>query len=588
MVSAPVLPNNPVASGIPFRILIADDDRINRMALNTMLKKDGHIVYIATNGQEAVTLFEQHQPDLVLMDVMMPDMDGYEATSRIKALTGERFVPVIFLTAMTDTQALVHCVECGGDDFLPKPYNHAILKARIVALERIRQLYTTLQTQKDALASHHRRLQREYEVAEKLCSMIVHPGCLDAPHLKYLLSPMAIFNGDLLLAARTPAGGLHIMLGDFTGHGLPAAVGAMPVADLFYAMTAKGYAISDIVAEANQKLKAILPTGVFCAAALLDLDATYNQLTVWNGGLPDVLVRQPSGGPLRRLRSQHLPLGVVDNARLDRSVEVLDLMPGERVYAYTDGVIEASAPNGEMFSQPRLEVYLTQDCAPEQVFETICDGLIAFRADGPQRDDLTLIEITCDAKLANQASPEATASSVAKAPACWHMALTLDAMTLRTLDPLPQIMQMLLALQGLHAHRERLYTILAELFANALEHGLLGLDSGLKHTPQGFVAYYTAREQSLAALEHGWITMAMTHTAMGTAGQLTLRIEDSGPGFAYQRCSLDLAANTTHSGRGIPLVRALCQALTYHGAGNCVAAVYVWSQGETNVLQRAS
>jgi anti-sigma regulatory factor (Ser/Thr protein kinase) len=434
-----------------------------------------------------------------------------------------------------------------------------------------------------ALASHHRHLQREYEVAEKLFSTIVHPGCLDAPHLKYVLSPMAIFNGDLLLAARKPSGGLHILVGDFTGHGLPAAVGAMPVADLFYAMTDKGYAISDIVTEANQKLKAVLPTGIFCAAALLELDATYSQLTVWNGGLPDVLVRKPCGGPLRRLCSQHLPLGVVDNTRLDRSVEVFELMPGERIYAYTDGVIEASAPTGEMFGQSRLEDYLTQDCAPEQMFETICAGLTAFRAGGPQRDDLTLLEITCDAKLANPANPEATAASGAKAPACWHMALEFDAITLRTLDPLPQIMQMLMALQGLHAHRARLYTILAELFANALEHGLLGLDAGLKHTPQGFVAYYTAREQSLAALEQGWINIALTHTAMGTGGQLTICIKDSGPGFDYQRYQPDLAVNTTHSGRGIPLVRALCQELTYHGAGNCVEAVYVWSQGETNV-----
>jgi CheY-like chemotaxis protein len=564
-------------------VLIADDDHLSRMVLHAMLKQDGHIVYVADNGQEAVALFEQHQPDIVFMGIMMPHMNGYEATSRIKVLTGERFVPVIFLTAMDDEQGMVQCVECGGDDFLHKPYTHAILHAKIAALERVRQLYTKLQTQKNALASNHRHLQREYAVAEKLFSTIVHPGCLDALHLKYLLSPMAIFNGDLLLAARTPSGGLHIMLGDFTGHGLPAAVGAMPLADIFYAMTAKGYAISDIVAEANQKLKAILPTGLFCAAALLDLDATYSQLTVWNGGLPDVLIRQPSGGPLRRLRSQHLPLGVVDNARLDRRVDVLDLVPGERVYAYTDGVIETSAPTGEMFSQPRLEVYLTQDCVPEQVFETICDGLTAFRAGGPQRDDLTLIEITCDARLANQISSEVTASSVARAPACWHMTLELDAMTLRTLDPLPQIMQMLMALQGLHNHRERLYTILAELFANALEHGLLDLDSGLKHTPQGFVAYYTAREQSLAALEHGWIKIILTHKAMGAAGQLTLRIEDSGPGFDYQRRWPDLTVNMTHSGRGIPLVRALCQALAYHGAGNCVEAVYVWSQGESNI-----
>ena len=125
-----------------------------------------------------------------------------------------------------------------------------------------------------------------------------------------------------------------------------------------------------------------------------------------------------------------------------------------------------------------------------------------------------------------------------------------DAMTLRTLDPLPQIMQMLMALQGLHEHRERLYTILAELFANALEHGLLSLDSGLKHTPR--FSLPTPREQSLVALDHGWIKILLTHTAMGTVGQLTLRIEDSGPGFDYQRCRPDLTANTTHSGSGIP------------------------------------
>src|SRR4030095_7990758 len=167
MISAPVISNNPAASSAPFTVLIADDDRINRMVLHAMLQKDGHTVYVAENGQEAVTLFEQHQPDLVLMDVMMPSMDGYEATRRIKALTGERFVPVIFLTAMTDEQALVQCVECGGDDFPTKPYKHAVLKAKIAALERVRQLYTTLQSQKNALARHHRRLQREYEVAEK-------------------------------------------------------------------------------------------------------------------------------------------------------------------------------------------------------------------------------------------------------------------------------------------------------------------------------------------------------------------------------------------------------------------------------------
>jgi CheY-like chemotaxis protein len=577
MASTSVLTPRPAVQSSPFTILIADDDRINCTVLSAMLKKEGHTVYIAGNGQEAVARFEQHQPDMVLMDVMMPEMDGYEATRRIKALAGEHFVPVIFLTAMTDEQALAQCVVCGGDDFLTKPYKYTIIKAKIAALARVRQLYTTLQTQSHALASHHRRLQREYEVAKKLFSTIVHPGCLDAPHIKYLLSPMSIFNGDLLLAARKPSGGLHIMLGDFTGHGLPAAVGAMPLSDIFYTMTAKGYTISDIVAEANQKLKAILPTGIFCAACLIELDTIYHTLSIWNGGLPDVLVRLPQGGELRRLSSHHLPLGVIDNAQLDRSVEMIELRPGERVYAYTDGVIEVNDPSSVLFGQQRLEAYLTQAQAPAQCFEAICDGLAAFQAGGPQRDDLTLIEIACDTALGNHPGTQTVTSYVAKAPTRWQMAFELDAVTLRTFDPLPQIMQVLLEIQGLHEHREYLYTILAELFSNALEHGLLGLDSGMKHHPQGFIAYYKARAQSLAALEHGWITIVLTHSAIGTAGQLTFRLEDSGPGFDYHAHLPELTKNKVYSGRGIPVVRALCKELTYHGAGNCVEAVYGWS-----------
>ncbi|MBM3226450.1 MAG: response regulator, partial [Candidatus Tectomicrobia bacterium] len=136
MASAPViLAENPVAPLSPFSILIADDDRTNRIVLSAMLKKDGHTVCMADNGTEAVDLFAQQQPDMVLMDVMMPDMNGYEAARQIKAMAGERFVPVIFLTAMTDEEALAQCIVAGGDDFLTKPYKRTLLKAKITALE---------------------------------------------------------------------------------------------------------------------------------------------------------------------------------------------------------------------------------------------------------------------------------------------------------------------------------------------------------------------------------------------------------------------------------------------------------------------
>jgi signal transduction histidine kinase len=137
-------------------------------------------------------------------------------------------------------------------------------------------------------------------------------------------------------------------------------------------------------------------------------------------------------------------------------------------------------------------------------------------------------------------------------------------------------MQMLMEFQGFDAHRESLYVVLAELFTNALEHGLLGLDPTLKHTPQGFSAYYAMREQRLAILDEGGIKVAVTHMPQETGGKLILWVEDTGPGFDYQRHALHLTHSTTHSGRGLPLVRSLCQELVYHGTGNCVEAIYVW------------
>ncbi|MEE8305457.1 MAG: fused response regulator/phosphatase [Candidatus Tectomicrobia bacterium] len=479
----------------PLRLLIVDDDLTNRLVLNAMLVKEGHTVLTAADGQEALEVFDREQPDMVLMDVMMPVMDGYEATRQIKARTGERFVPVIFLTALHDETALVECVACGGDDFLTKPYKRPILRAKVEALERVRRLYATLKTQKDELATHHTHIQQEQKVAEGVFSNIVHAGCLDMPHIKYLLSPMAIFNGDLLLAAPKPSGGLHIMVGDFTGHGLPAALGAIPLSDIFYDMTAKGYEISDIVAAINQKLKAAMPTGVFCAACLLEFDPAYSTLTIWNGGIPEVLVYGRPGRKPKSLASQHLPLGVVGNDRLDRGVEIVNLAPGDRVYAYTDGVIETCNPDGEMFAQQRLDSYFVRNLHPDRLFDEIRAGLSAFRAGRSQSDDVTLVEITCDAVVANHRSTYSTAYQHTMSPSHWQMVLELGPDTLRRVDPLPQIIQMLMEMQGLHQHRECLYTVLAELFSNALDHGLLGLDSGLKSSPERFAEYYTTREK---------------------------------------------------------------------------------------------
>lgn len=161
---------------------------------------------------------------------------------------------------------------------MAKPYSAVILGAKIRAMDRLRRLQATVLEQRDQITRHHHHLLNEQRVAKAVFDKVAHSGCLNASNIRYLQSPYALFNGDLLLAAFTPSGDMHVLLGDFTGHGLPAAVGAMPLAEVFYGMTAKGYGLVEMLREMNAKLKRILPVDMFCCALLL------NEFSAWDGG----------------------------------------------------------------------------------------------------------------------------------------------------------------------------------------------------------------------------------------------------------------------------------------------------------------
>ncbi len=561
---------------MPLKILIVDDEASNCLIINSILSSAGYETVIARNGAEAVVIFEKEIIDIVLMDVMMPVMDGYEATKIIKKLAGGRVVPVIFLTAVDDEKGLARCIECGGDDFINKPYNHVILKAKVDAMARLSQLHSTVIAQCNELEYHQERLLKEQEVAKTIFSNIAHAGCLNSPNIKYMLSPMAIFNGDLLLAARKPSGGMYIMLGDFTGHGLSAAIGAIPVADIFYRMTAKGFGVDEIVAEINKKLRKVLPTGIFCAAAIIEVDSVEHRLLVWNGGLPDILVCRNSQGISHRLESMHLPLGVVGNDQLDKKMHSLAISEGDSIYLYTDGVIEAWNINGEMFGQKRLEEHLTPGGGKGGRFDVICQDLESFIGDQSHSDDITLIEILCNEDRETDIAPHSVIKEGFMPPMTWGMTLDLKADALRTFDPLPLLTHLLVEIQGLRKSREHLYTVIAELFFNALDHGLLNLDSAMKSTSHGFMEYYKKRQDNLANLQEGQIKIICEHIPVDNGGKLLIRMEDTGAGFDYRKALPRLRENMAPSGRGIPLVRSLCENVSYFDKGNIVEAVYTW------------
>jgi hypothetical protein len=299
--------------------------------------------------------------------------------------------------------------------------------------------------------------------------------------------------------------------------------------------------------------------------------------TIWNGGLPPVLVRGDEKGSQAIVPSTHLPLGIVPSHEMDVSAMTLRITPEVRILVYSDGVIEARNQREDMYGSERLEACLQAIENPERLFDGIVQDLQGFVGDAPQQDDISLLEVTCDPALAEETPVQVQQGAVSKEPMNWRLSLRLCASALREMDPLPSLLQLMTDIQGLHPHREHIYTILAELYSNALEHGILGLDSNLKHSPDGFDEYYRQRQEALSRLSEGGIRLEFLHTpGEEGGGRLTLRVEHTGKGFEHQTVLPELAANDGFHGRGIKLVRSLCEEMSYLGEGNAVEVVYRW------------
>lgn len=570
-----------VATGLDkdevLRILIADDNDSDRLILQTIVRKEGHIVYTARDGQEAIQIFKEQSPDLVLLDALMPNVDGFEAARTIKELSGDNLVPIIFLTSLRDATSLADCLAAGGLDFLSKPYNRIILQAKIKAFASMRRLHETVQKQRDEISLHHDRLIHEQEVAKQVFDNIAHPGCISAPNIKYLLSPMAVFNGDLVLASRKPSGGMYVFLGDFTGHGLPAAIGAMPVSEIFYGMAQKGFSLQDVLREINKKLKRILPVGVFCCACMVDLSFRKRSAEIWVGGLPDVLVYRKDENRIENIKSTHLPLGVVDNDRFKTNTVIEQLSKGDRIMLWSDGIIEASDKNGEMFGEERVREVILGTEDPDRIFESIERAVEHHTGRSEQDDDYTMVEVT----MVNEEDMgdyfgEGGVSYMAGGPKDWSMTYELRPQTLREFNPLPLITHLLMEVPGLRPHSGKIYTILSELYSNALEHGVLDLRSELKASADGFARYYLERTEKLAKLEQGHVRFKIDHQPVQDGGVLTIVVEDTGPGFDYEKKESPQHKTEGYSGRGLPLINSMCRSVRYLGEGNQVEVVFDW------------
>jgi serine phosphatase RsbU (regulator of sigma subunit) len=505
---------------------------------------------------------------------MMPVLDGYEATRQIKAASANRFVPVIFLTAMSDEEALAQCIEAGGDDFLIKPYDNIILKSKIRSMQRIAALNREVQ-------GMYSMIHREQEIAESVFINAIQSSNIENPHLRQVVRPAGIFSGDMVLSAYSPSRDLFFLTGDFTGHGLLAALGAMPVSEVFRAMTTKGFSPEEILTGINKKLKSMLPVGMFFGAQLVVVNHDLEHVRVFNAGMPDVIIVDGETNQIKhRLTSTGLPLGV--EAVIDPK-EMLQYAPiayNDKILMHSDGLTEARNGQDQEFGNDRLVASISN--APKNtIFDQVFDDLDQFCGDNTtQADDVTLVEITC----VHDVLPEIEVHDYIKPSKYmlgdrgeWKLSMRFNGARLRETNPVPILVNYLMDMEELEAERQSLFTVMTELYINALDHGVLGLDSNLKTDPAGFEAYFQTRESRLANLDSGHVIFNLSVEQESSRRSILLRIEDSGKGFDFENHNPPLDGATALSGRGLLLIQDLCESLEYHGKGNIAIARFGWS-----------
>lgn len=370
------------------KILITDDNDHSRQHLKILLENAGHTVIEAVNGIDAIEKFKATAPDIILMDVVMPEMDGLAATREIKKLNKNNFTPIIFLTAITDNAILHDCIDVGGDDFLSKPYDILIILSKIRSLLRIRNLTSQLQ-------EYQRINEEEIHNAKKIFGAVLNRDEARTPEgLKIWSQANHNFSGDVQLSTLTNSGDAHVFLGDMTGHGLPAAVGTVLAAEIFYEHSTRGAPTSEMLMNMNQSMYRILPSGWFCATLSAKFHSHNNTLELWNFGMSDALIVNKDMKIIHKVSSSSPALGCLSSKDLVTCIqphpELFEIKDDMLVLLMSDGITEARNADGKMLGDEQLEEIIASSPSLNEIFETIQTKLNHY-TNGIYDDDVSLI-----------------------------------------------------------------------------------------------------------------------------------------------------------------------------------------------------
>ncbi|MBF0097386.1 MAG: SpoIIE family protein phosphatase [Magnetococcales bacterium] len=367
-------------------ILVVDDDADLRQLVRHRLREESYRVDEAADGASAIEYIKQAKPALILLDAEMPNLDGFDTCSIIKSAKENENISIVMVTALEDDQSIKRGFSSGAEEYITKPVNFEILTNRIRNILLRQQMERKIRWQRDKLAF-------ERNFIEEIISRMRSAKRFNAFRVRFMFSPLEKASGDLLLSALRPDGGQHVMLGDFTGHGLTAAIAGPMVSDVFYSMTEKNIHMEEIIHEINRKLNKRMPVGMFMAACFLEIAPSMQQAKIWNFAMPDALIFR-GDKLLHRVSSQFLSCGVV--AQVEMMPFIYDHLQGSRIYFCSDGIVEAKNLSGQFFGADLLIDTIEKMIEQGDSLDAISNMLDTWHDTYGQDDDITLIEVSSD------------------------------------------------------------------------------------------------------------------------------------------------------------------------------------------------
>ncbi len=372
----------------PPLILIVEDNPESLDILQARLTAHNYDVITAPDGEAGLTMAREKQPDLILLDIMMPKMDGIEVCRRLKEDSSLPFMPIIMVTAKADSKDVVAGLEAGGDEYLAKPVDHAALVARVKSMLRIKDLH-------DTVIEQSAQLKVQLETATKIQSLFWPqiPGMEAGSHVWATSVPAGYVGGDLYDIIPLPDSSWLAYVADVSDKGVPAALIMAALSTKIRSEALIQTEVDNILENVNNSMYRLTSAeGFFATIVLARYWPSSGKMQLALGGhLPPLLIADGDIGTLPQLKG--MSLGITPNVRYVQ--KEIFLSPGESIFFFTDGLVEAENENRDLFGNDRLAAYIRNAKGPPWG-KGLLDFISHWRGNSSASDDLTILEIWRD------------------------------------------------------------------------------------------------------------------------------------------------------------------------------------------------